>query len=42
MPFAVVQAVGRQREVVVTIAQIVENTKEALEDLELENYDILI
>lgn len=36
VPFAVVQAVGGQREVVVTIAQIVGDTEEALEDLGLE------
>lgn len=42
VPFAVVQAVGRQCEVVVPIAQIVGNTEEALEDLGLENYDILL
>lgn len=35
VPFAVVQTVVGQREVVVTIAQIVGNTEEALEDLGL-------
>lgn len=35
VPFAIVQTVGGQREVVVTIAQIVGNTEEALEDLGL-------
>ena len=34
MPFTVVEAIGGQGKVVVSVTEVVENTKEALEDLQ--------
>lgn len=34
MPFAVVKAIARQGQVEVAVAEVVENTQEALEDLQ--------